>query len=228
MKLSEALFKEPWQAYQVLSECWATDSDDFSEWDLRPLSGKTLAEEDVDGPFQGLFIIAGKMVSNKTDSQSCYLDLTLPERIAGHHFVQIAGRLERRRGLRAADGRVIPAIGIEKLGDYTLFLAKENPSAGINVLKGGIPNAHHRDYLAYDLALLLRDQRRYEEAIDAFSIVLAESHSAEISPILHMLYRERARLYAAIGQSEKAVEDENHFAALFEKKYGHAPGPHEV
>jgi len=192
------------------------------------LPGPTLAAEDLGGEFQGLFIIAAQLVTAESQPQPCYLDLVLPERIAEHHFVQDSLSLTRGRGRRVRNGTVIPAIGIEKLGNSALFFAKENPSAGIDVLKSGLPVARHRDYLAYDLAFLLRDQKRYEEAIDAFSIVIEESQPAEISPILHSLYRERARLYAAIGQPEKAEADIRQHAIQFERKYGHLPGPHEI
>jgi hypothetical protein len=38
MKLSGALFKEPWQAYQVVTDV-GDDSDSFSDWELQPLMG---------------------------------------------------------------------------------------------------------------------------------------------------------------------------------------------
>jgi len=225
VRFHEALFREPWRAYQVPDDY---DCDDFEEWDLKPLSGGTLAAEDVEDLFQGYFIVAAQLVSREGPSQPCYLDLTLPERITEHHFMKSGDRIERRRGRRSENGTVIPVIGIEKRGDYTLFFAKEDPSAGIDILRSGIPNARHRDYLAYDLAFLLRDQKRYEEAVDAFSIVIAESHPAEISPILHALYRERAKLYASIGQPDKAEADQRLYAISFQKNYGHPPGPHEM
>jgi len=228
MKLADTLFQVPWRAYQVLEEVGDDEPENFNDWELKPLPGPTLASEDVKGEFQGLFIITALLVTAESQPQPCYLDLVLPERIADHHFVQDGVRLTQGRGRRVRNGTVIPAIGIEKLGKYTLFFAKENPSAGIEVLKNALPKARHRDYLAYDLALLLRDQKRYQEAIDAFSIVLAEGHRAEMSPILHTLYSERARLYAAIGQPEKAEGDTRQHAIEFERKYGHPPGPHEI
>src|SRR5271169_3534107 len=191
MKLADALFKKPWQAYQVVEGVGDDESDNYREWELKPLSGPTLAPEDVEGEFQGLFIIAAQLMTAEAQPQPCYVDLVLPERIAEHHILQDYESVSRGRGRRVGNGTVIPAIGIEKRGNYTLFFAKENPSAGIDVLKSGMLKARHRDYLAYDLALLLRDQKRYEEAIDAFSIVIEESQPAEISPILRTLYSER-------------------------------------
>jgi len=227
MKLADVLFNEPWRAYQVVENFEEDESDNFTQWELKPLPGPTLASDDVEGEFQGLFIIAAQLVTAESQPQSCYLDLVLPERVVEDHFLLERGSIVRRKGRRGTNATVIPAIGIEKFGNYTLFFAKENPSAGIDVLKGELSNARHRDYLAYDLAFLLRDQKRYEEAIDAFSIVIEERQRAEISSILHMLYTERARLYAAIGQPERAEADLRQRAIEFERKYGHPPGPHE-
>ena len=224
MKLHEALFREHWRAYQVLGE-YVDQWDDFSGWDLQPLSGPTLAAEDVDDVFQGLFIIAAQVISSDGAPRPCYMDLTLPERIAEHCFLQIDGHTTRRRGLHLQNGTVIPAIGIENFGACGLFFAKENPSAGIDVLKKGMQEARDRTYLAHDLAFLLRDEKRYEEAIEAFTVFLAESQAPELAPII---YKERARLYAAIGQLDKAEADKRQFAVAFEKNYGHAPGPHEM
>jgi hypothetical protein len=101
MKLKYALFREPWRAYRASDEAM-DNCDNFEEWDLEPLSGATLAAEDVDGPFQRLFIIAAQIVSSGA-AQPCYLDLTLPERIAEHRFVKIDGRIRRLRGRRHVD-----------------------------------------------------------------------------------------------------------------------------
>jgi tetratricopeptide (TPR) repeat protein len=203
MKLSQALFKEPWQAYQVVTDV-DDDGDSFSDWELQPLMGPTLAPEDVDDVFQGLFIIAAQAVSTSAAPQSCYMDLTLPERIAEHHFLLTDGRITRRRGLHPQNATVIPAIGIEALGVYKLYFAKQNPSAGINILKSGMEQARDRSYLAYDLAFLLRDEKRYGEAIDALTVFLKEHSEPHLA---HILYNERSRMYAALGQADKAGED---------------------
>ena len=207
MKLCEALFREPWLAYQV-SDDYVDLSDDFSEWELQPLQGATLAAEDVDDVFQGLFLIAAQIISSNAAPQRCYMDLSLPERIAEHCFLLADGRIARHRGLHLQNGTVIPAIGIENFGNYTLYYAKENPSAGIDVLKKGMQeDRRDRAYLAHDLACLLRDEKRYEEAIDALTVFLTE-HPTPHSPYLaQMLFQERAQMYAAIGELDKAEAD---------------------
>jgi tetratricopeptide (TPR) repeat protein len=228
MKLADALFKEPWRAYQVGEDAGDDGAGNFLDWELKPLAGPTLASEEVEGEFQGLFIIAAQLVTDQAQTCPCYLDLVLPERVSEHHFLQDGESVSRRRGRRVLNGTVIPSIGIEKFGNYTLFFAKEDPSAGIDVLRAGISKARHKDYLACDLAFLFRDQKRYKEAIEAFSIVLEEGHPAEISAILHSLYKERGRLHAAIGQRDKAEADLRQYAVEFAKMYGHAPEQRET
>jgi len=224
MKLHEALFQEPWQAYQVLRD-YVDNWDDFHEWDLQPLTGSTLAAEDVNDAFQGLFIIAAHIISNSAAPQPCYLDLILPERIAEHHFVLVGKRIARQRGQRVLTGTVIPAIGVENFGNYKLFYAKENPSAGIDVLKRGMEEAHERGYLAYDLAFLLRDEKRYHEAIEALTVLLTEHPAPHLAP---SIYQERARMYAAIGEADKADADKHQYALAFHKQFGHPPGPQDT
>jgi hypothetical protein len=51
VRLNDALFREPWPAYQVLHDFSDEDSDDFNEWELKPLPGPTLAPDDVEGEF---------------------------------------------------------------------------------------------------------------------------------------------------------------------------------
>jgi hypothetical protein len=126
----------------------------------------------------------------------CYMDLVLPERIAEHHFLQVDGHITMKPGLHLPNGTVILAIGIENFGLYRLYYAKENPSAGIDVLTTGMQRARDRRLLADDVASLLRDEKRYEEAIEAFTLVLTENSEPHVA---HMLYQERSRMHAAIG-----------------------------
>jgi tetratricopeptide (TPR) repeat protein len=223
MKLADALFREPWRAYQVLGEI--DDWDNFGGWDLQPLMGPTLAQEDVQGPFQGLFIVAAQLVTGEAAPRRCYLDVVLPERVVEHHFLQIEGRVIRGNGRRALNGTIIPSIAMEVPGVYKLFYAKENPMAGIEVLNRGLQKARRKQDIAYDMGLLLRDEKKYEEALAAFSIFLSENPNEGIADVV---YRERSKMYAALGQLDKAEEDKRQYAIAFERKYGHVPGAHEM
>jgi tetratricopeptide (TPR) repeat protein len=222
MKLADVLFREPWQAYQAKE---IDDWENFGEWDLKPVSGPTLAQEYVEGPFEGVFIVSAQLVTGTTVPEPCYLDVVVPERVVDHHYLQAAGQVTRGRGRRALNGTVIPSIGIEASGIYKLFYAKEDPSAGITVLSKALQVACRKRDIAYDLGLLLRDEKRYEEAAASFSLFLVENDAEGIADVV---YKERSKMYAALGRLDKAEGDKQRYISLFEKKYGHAPAPHET
>ena len=223
MKLADVLFRDPSSAYQVIGEI--DDWDNFQDWDLQPLSGPTLAPEDVQGPFQGVFIVTARLIIAEGCSQPCYLDVVLPERIVDHHYLQTAGKVSRGKGSRTPNGTIIPSIGIESPGVYKLYYAKEDPSAGVSVLNKALQQSRRKQDIAYDLGLLLRDEKKYEEAAAAFSEFLHENPDEGIADVV---YKERSKMYAALGQLDKAAEDKNKYKAVFERKYGHVPGPREM
>ena len=203
----------------------AEDGDDYRDWDLEPLLGPTLAKEYVQGPFEGLFIIAGKVVTESGPILDCYLDIVLPERICENCFLQDGDRIERRRGRRVDQGTAVPTIAIEQFGVPQLFLAKENPAFGIEVLRRGLNLAREKRNIAYDLAVLLRDSKRFEEAIEAYSIFLEEDPTANIA---HSIYQQRSLLYDVIGQHDKAKEDKQLWALAFAETYGRQPTAQET
>jgi len=223
MKLRDALFKEPYRAFRVTEE-HLDNPDAFQDWDREPLMGPTLAKEYGRGPFEGLFIVAGKFVTQEGALLDCYLDLVLPERICEHRFLQSNDQIVRSRGRRVGNGAAIPVIAIEKFGVPELFYAKANPSVGIEVLQKGLQLAREKRNVAYDLGVLLRKEKRYEEAIEAFSIFLAEDTEENIT---YMIYQERSELYKAIGQLDKAEEDKHLWAIAFAKRFGHPPSAQE-
>ena len=206
IKLKDILFKEAYQAFQVTEE-HLDDFEEFYNWDLEPLMGPTLAKEYVRGPFEGLFIVAGQVVTQKGALVDCYLDLVLPERVCEHCFLQSNNQIVRSRGRRVANGTALPMIAIEKLGVPELFYAKENPNVGIEVLQKGLQHAREKKNIAYDLGCLLRKQKRYEEAISAFTILLDEEPEAwmrsqkQISPILFI--RSDAKCTQRLGNTTK-------------------------
>src|SRR6266704_779962 len=221
IKLRDALFKEPYQAFQVMEGSYADPWEEFHDWDLEPLMGPTLAKEYVRGPFEGLFIVAGKFVTQEGALLDCYLDLVLPERICEHRFLQANGQIVRSRGRRVGNSAGVPLIAIEKFGVPDLFYAKANPSVGIEALQKGLQQAKEKRNVAYDLAVLLRKEKRREEAIAAFTIVLNED------PEVTTIYSERRQLYQALGQYDKAEEEKRLWAIAFAKKFGRPPSAQE-
>ena len=77
-KLRDTLFRTAFRAFHVKkqeTDDW-DDEDDFENWYLEPLDGATLAREYVKGPFEGLFIVEGQIVSSAGKVADCYLDMT--------------------------------------------------------------------------------------------------------------------------------------------------------
>lgn len=223
MRLKDALFKNSSKTFRATSddENW----EDFSRCNLEPLSGATLAREYVRGPFEGILVVAGKVVIREEPWQDCYLEVVLPERICEFCFVLTDGEIMRKRGRRFGDGTAIPFVAIEKFGVPQLFYAKENPSAGIGVLQRGLQQAREKKDIAYDLAVLLREEKRNQEAIEAFSICLKE---APESPIGCSLYHQRWQLYRAIGDAERAAEDKRLWELAFRRAYKRDPSLDEI
>jgi tetratricopeptide (TPR) repeat protein len=224
LKLQDALFKSSFQAFRVMRQPM-DEGDDYREWDLEPLLGPTLARQYVQGPFEGIFIIAAKIVTQAGPILDCYLDIVLPERTCENCYLQDGDGVTRSRGRRVCQGRAVPTIAIEQFGVPQLFFAKENPAFGIEVLQKGLDLAREKKNIAYDLAVLLRDAKRFEEAIEAFSIFLAEDPAPNIA---HSIYQQRSFLYDAIGQHDKAKEDKRLWALAFAKIFGRQPTAQET
>lgn len=160
LKLRDALSKSPFQAFKVMHQPM-DEGDDYNEWDIEPLLGPTLARQYVQGPFEGTFLIAAKVVTPSGPILDCYLDIVLPERICENCYLRDQDRITRSRGRRVGQGRAVPTIAIEQFGIPQLYFAKENPAFGIDVLRKGLNLAREKRNIAYDLAVLLRDARRY-------------------------------------------------------------------
>jgi tetratricopeptide (TPR) repeat protein len=222
-KLPETLFRTPFRSFHVVRD-EIDDWEDFEGWNLQPLLGATLAKEYVQGPFEGLFILQAQIVAAEGMVEDCYLDLVLPERICEHRFVLMNNTITRIRGRRLGNATAIPSIAIEKLGDPQLFHAKENPSAGIEVLQQGLRLARAKKHIAYDLGVLLRVEKRFDEAIAAFSIFLEEDPESDIA---HSIYRQRSQLHRQIGHFDKAEEDRRLWEIAFTRAYGHPPSSNE-
>jgi|GEM_PF-1146290 len=226
MHPKDALFKSSSKAFYATTddEDWE-DWDDFSKFNLEPLAGGTLAKEYVAGPFEGVFLVAGKVVTKHEVSRDCYLQVVLPERICEFCFLLVDGEIVRQRGRRVGEGTAIPVIAIEKFGVPQLFYSKENPDFGIEVLRRGLRLAREKKDIAFDLAVLLRQETRYQEAIEAFSICLVE---APESPIALSLYQQRQQLYMLTGDNEAAAEDKRLWEVAFKRKYGRQASDTEI
>lgn len=206
MKLKQALFNEPdVSIYQVDT---ASDgyfySEDFLNWDIDQIEAEILAAEYVRGGIlDGYFILKGTFIPREGETQPCYVGVSMPERISGRVYFKANGKLIEGQsyGFNGLRGKAIPIVAIDGFGNYELFYSRKNPGIGLKVLSDGLKLAKRKAYIACDMAYILRDEKRYREAVEAFSIVIGEGATDEYP------YKERAALLEKIGDAEGAATD---------------------
>lgn len=178
------------------------ESDDFLNWPLEPLYGATLSEDHslVEGVLDGYFVVKAIHITGVGQAEDCYINLTAPERISDYVFLHRDGKIIRRY-IHEAEGEVIAAVGVECQGLYELFYSRKEPDIGLGVLRNALKLAKKRAPIAEDMAYILRDEDRIDEAIEAFTIVIEEGEPNEFT------FSERADLYEKIGDLEKARLD---------------------
>jgi tetratricopeptide (TPR) repeat protein len=128
--------------------------------------------------------------------KDCYLEVITPERIAENVIKKDKKGLTVVESIYDQEFSIIPAIPSEASGDYELYYAEEDPSVGIEILKKGLDKVTNKSVVAEDLGYLLRDEERYEEAIEAFKI------SEENGPSSEYTYLELSDLYAELEDDE--------------------------
>lgn len=213
MRLDEALFNEPYSAYLIKTH---GDDSDFGRWQLEPLIGPTLSAAYVpNSTLQGEYVVASKIIAADGSRENCYMTIVLPERILEYHFRLQGGRVARGRGRQADSGTLIPSIAIEAIGTYTLYLVKKRIEEGIEVLRAGLAQARDQGPVALDLAYLLRDAGRNQEAIDSFTIAISLLDVNGSTRALY--YRERAALHGKLGNKREAASDLLRAASLQHK-----------
>lgn len=207
MKLSQTLFTNPETLiYKVTSN---GNWDDYLNWQLFPISAPILASEYVGkGRLEGFFLLAAKFITSAEEMQDCFVDVSLPERISDYFYCKQNDQIVRAR-MYTVDGDVLPSVAIDYFGNYELFYSKRRPEEGIRILREGLAIAKRKSEIARDLGYILRDEKRYREAIEAFSIAISEQEQS-------FDYIERAQLYDFVGDKEKADEEWK----FIEKKWG--------
>jgi hypothetical protein len=190
MRLIAALTEHPdVSIFAVLD----SEPDDKSEWDVEPIEGEVLHESELDG----YFVVKAKNVLSGGTVRDCYIDINLPERITDFAFFLCGDRLDARYH-REFDGEIICAVPIDCFGVYDLFYSKNAPEVGIEVLRRGLAEIPRNRHMALDLAYILRDERRFDEAAEMFQVAVDEGESC------YMIFGELADCYAKIGESDKA------------------------
>jgi hypothetical protein len=203
MRLPDVLFHSSHQIFAVDS----ADTDDFTQWNLEPVDKPTLSSaHGPAGDDNGFFIVKAVEVQADGNTQKAYLDVVLPERAIDYAYSLENGVIVRAP--LSPSREIIPLVAIEEAGNYEQFYSRSQPEVGLQVLRDGLLNAKSKWPIALDMAYILREENRHREAIEAFSLSLANN-----CPI-PAVYVERARLYSLVGDNDAAEADWAHFEAV--------------
>jgi hypothetical protein len=165
------------------------------DWLLRPMPNLTVPSG------EGFYILRAKHVLGKGHARDCYVDASLRERIIDYAYFP-SGSSAGHSYFSEYCGKVVPAVAIEEVGEYEQYYSRADPEVGISVLREGLHVARQRAPIALDLGYIFRDEHRYQEAIDAFTIVIEEGPSC-----CRVFLDERADLLDRIGEHAKAKAD---------------------
>lgn len=203
MRLKEFIHHRSDPIFRVES---AEDWEDYQSWVGQSINLPTLSAKACPGqPLEGTFVIKAVCCSEESGVVDCFMDVTLPERIAEHTYFD-SGEIVRFRGLVTKVGKVVPGVAIELQGDYTLFKSSACPEVALTILRSGLERALNQYPIVHDLAYLYRDFGKIQESLDSFEQLLRSRPS-------YLFEVERARLYEKSGQpamaerSWKAAED---------------------
>lgn len=180
-----------------------SDSDDVHDWEVEPIDAAVLLESEI----SEFFIVKAKHVLPNGTVRDCYMDVCLPERMNDYTYFLGENGIDRRY-THECDGEVICAVPIACFGVYELFYSRISPGIGIDILRNGLSATEHQQYIAEDLGYILRDERRFKEAAEAFQL------AADGTPSSYFIYGELAGCYDEIGDTANAKK----YLALFESR----------
>ena len=177
-----------------------TNQEDENElnWIIKPTDFDLLPEEENIYYVKALQVLADK-------TSDCYIGIMTPERIAETVVKREPSGQVVAESIYDQEESIIPAVASDCFGEYELYYAKENPQIGIDILKNALTKAININVVAEDLGFILRDEERFEEAIEAFKI------SEQNGPSSEYTYFELSRLYKRLGQKSLQLEYENKF-----------------
>lgn len=185
MKLKDIFSDNKTRVFVVTNQ----DEEDELNWIIEPTDFDLLPEE------ENIYYVKALQVSADNTS-NCYIGIMTLERIAETVVKRQPNGQVVAESIYDQEQSIIPAVASDCFGDYELFYAKENPQIGIDVLKDGLEKAINKNVVAEDLGYIFRDEKRVNEAIDAFKI------SEQNGPSSEYIYLELSRLYRDIGQTE--------------------------
>lgn len=200
LKLAATLFRTEYKIFEVVDSDLAGG---YQDWNLVPLEGQTLAKENtLSGLADGYFVLEGLLVHADGKVEQAYTDVGLPERNIDWHFLLRNQEIVRGRGTLIPNAQVIPAVAIEKFGVYDQYYVKGHAEVGMKVLRDGLAVAKSKGPIALDLAYILRDEKRYAESVEAFTLAINQGDGID-----YFCYSERAKLFTKLNNHEAADRD---------------------
>lgn len=169
------------------------DYDNELNWTIEPTNHELIPEE------ENHYFVKAIEVSEHSIAE-CYMGIMTPERVTEFVVKENTNGQAYVGNIYHQDNSIIPAIACDFSGFYDIYYAKENPQAGIDVLRRGLEKATNKSAVAEDLGYLLIDEERIDEAIEAFEI------SEKNTPTTRYTFFELAKLYAQQGEIEKNAE----------------------
>jgi hypothetical protein len=172
-------------------------SDNPLDWKIKTRKDKLIPDTEAH------CIVRAKMIDSNTNVSDCFVNISLPERIVDYVIYQTDKGLEYKESYELTGIDVIPAIGSKAIGDYELYYSKNSPEIGIEILRQSLKLTNDPSVIAEDLGYILRDEKRYQEAIDAF--LISEKHGVSSEYI----FQEIRDLYIELDNKTKAEEYNN-------------------
>lgn len=172
-------------------------SDNPLDWKIKTTKYKLIPDTETH------CIVRAKMIDSDKNVSDCFINISLPERIADFVIYTTDNGLEFKGIYEMEKIDVIPAIASDAFGVYELYYSKNNPDIGIEILKQGLSLSEDPSVIAEDLGYILRDENRHQEAIDAFLISERYGVSSEY------IFREIRDLYINLNNKIKAEEYNN-------------------
>jgi tetratricopeptide (TPR) repeat protein len=182
----------------VIYEITNSASDNPLNWSIKPTDLKLIPNN------ENHYLVKAQIIDSEKNIETGFINLSTPERISDYVIHNLdAPKFNRPYELKDKD--VIPAVASDCFGVYELYYSKISPNSGIKTLKEGLELSQQKSVIAEDIAYILRDENRLDEALKYFLI------STENEPSSEYIYGEIANIYRAQGNEAKANEYKTKF-----------------
>ncbi|MFD2588002.1 tetratricopeptide repeat protein [Croceitalea marina] len=165
------------------------------KWNLTPTSLQIIPND------TGHYLVKAFIIDESGVDTTALINVSTPERIADFTIYDFNSPKYSSISEQTGIGKnVIPAVASDAFGSYEFYYARNNPDIGIEVLKNGVILSTQKTVIAEDLAYILRDEKRLEDALNYFLIAEEYGQSSEF------ILFEIEQLYCEMENYKKALE----------------------